>query len=166
MATASGGELVPAYPGLPGATAPVQSNLSSIGLQKGESCYVWGKLAAGATQLPVTDINVAAETILAGGVSLAINLSPSETNSPPMVCVEIHFSGAPGVFEIDVQEADTDADAFYILMSNANYTINTVNATTQNVRVDLSPTGGKFMRLFMKTLPNAVNVWAKITRLA
>lgn len=158
---------MPAYPGVPAAIVPVASNVSPIALQKGESCYVFGKLAAGATQLPVTDVNVAAETILAGVASIAVNLQAgSEGQPPPMVCIEIHFSAAPGAFEIDVQEADTDADAFYILMSNTTYTINTVNAVTQNVRIDLSPTGGKFMRLFMKTLTNAVNVWAKITRLA
>ncbi len=85
---------------------------------------------------------------------------------PPMVTVELHFSGAPGVFELDIQEADTDADAFYILPSAAAYTVSAVNATTQNARADLSPTGGKFLRVFMKTLTNAVNCWVKITRLA
>lgn len=158
---------MPAYPGVAVATVPVASNVSPIALQKGESCYVWGKLKAGATQLPVSDTTVAVEAILAGAASIAVNLQPgNESQPPPMATVEIHFDGAPGVAEIDVQEADTDADAFYITPAAAAYTIVPTATGNFNTRADLSPTGGKFMRLFMKTLPNAVNVWAKITRLA
>lgn len=155
------------YPGVTGAIVPVQSNLSPIALSKGDSAYVWGVLAAGATQLPINESNVAVEEIAAGTASLAVVLTAGEPGSPPpMVCIEIHFDSTPGVFEVDIQEADTDADAFYTTPTNAAYTVNAVNATTFNVRVDLSPTGGKFMRLFMKTLPNDADVWAKVTRLA
>jgi hypothetical protein len=155
------------YPGATNAIVPVISNASPIALQKGESCYVWGVLAAGATQLPINEGNVAVEEVAQGTASIAVNLQPGfEGMPPPMVCIEIHFDSTPGVFEVDVQEADTDADAFYILPAAAAYTISAVNAVTFNVRVDLSPTGGKFMRLFMKTEPNDSDCWAKITRLA
>lgn len=155
------------YPGVVGATVPVSSNISPIMLAKGESCYVWGVLAASATQLPINESNVAVEEVAAGTASLAVGLAGGEpAGPPPMVTVEIHFDSAPGTFEVDVQEADTDADAFYILPSATAYTINAVNAVTQNVRVDLSPTGGKFMRLYMKTLTNDADCWAKVTRLA
>lgn len=157
---------MPAYPGSAGSFVPVNSNLSPIALQKGESVYVFGKLAAGATQLPITDATLALETILAGVPSLAVNLQSQAGDPPPAVCVEIRFSAAPGTFEIDIQEADTDADGFYITPSAAAYTVSAVNATTQAARVDLSPTGGKFLRVFIKTLTNAVNVSVKITRLA
>jgi hypothetical protein len=155
------------YPGTPNAIVPVASNVSPIALQKGESAYVFGKLKAGATQLPINEGNVAVEAIIAGQSSIAVNLQPGfEGMPPPMVCVELHFDGAPGAFELDIQEADTDADAFYITPTNATYQITAVNAVTQNARADLSPTGGKFMRVFMKSLTNAVNCWVKITRLA
>jgi hypothetical protein len=158
---------MPLYPGVAGSTVPVASNVSPIALQKGESAFVFGKLPTTATQLPVSDGNVADETILAGQASIAVNLQPGfEGMPPPMVTVELRFSGAPGAFEVDIQEADTDADAFYITPSNAAYTVTAVVAATGIFRVDLSPTGGKFMRLFMKTLTNGVNCRAKITRMA
>jgi hypothetical protein len=157
---------MPNYPGAPGATSPVASNASPIALQKGESVYVFGVLPAGATQLPVSDGNVASETVAAGTASIAVNLQSQFGDPAPAVAVELHFDGAPGAFEVDIQEADTDADAFYITMGATAYTINVVVAATQNARVDLSPTGGKFMRLLLKTLTNAVKVRAKITRLA
>ena len=157
---------MPAYPGVSGATVPVASNASPIALQKGEYAYVFGVLASGATQLPINDTNVASETQVAPVASIAVNLQGQFGDPPPMVTVELHFDAAPGAFEVDIQEADTDADAFYILPGATAYTINVVVAATNNARVDLSPTGGKFMRLLLKTLTNAVKVRAKITRLA
>lgn len=157
---------MPNYPGAPGATAPVASNASPIVLQKGESAYVFGALAATATQLPINDNNVASETIAAGTASIAVNLQPEDANLTPMVTVEVHFDAAPGAFELDIQEADTDADAFYITPAAAVYAVAAVNAVTQNARVDLSPTGGKFMRVLLKTLTNAVKIRVKLTRLA
>ena len=158
---------MPPYPGAVGATVPIRSNASPIALQKGESCYVFGVLAAGATQLPVNEGNVATEEGVVGTASIAVNLQAgSEGQPPPMACVELHFDGAPGAFEVDIQEADTDADAFYITPTNATYQITAVNAVTQNARADLSPTGGKFMRAFVKSLTNDVDYWLKFTRLA
>lgn len=158
---------MPLYPGIAGATAPVASNASPISLQKGESVYVFGKLATTATQLPVSDVNVAAEAILAGQSSIAVQIAQGTMGDPPpMICAEVHFSAAPGAFEVDIQEADTDADAFYINPSNTTYQITAVNAATQNARADFSPTGGKFMRVQLKTLTNVVNCWVKLTRLA
>lgn len=156
----------PVYPGAPGSFKIATYNNSPIALQKGEHQYVWGLPDSTETQLPIRDNHLALETILAGQASIAVNLQAQAGDPPPMVCVEIRFSAAPGVFEIDIQEADTDADGFFITPSNSAYTVNAVNAVTFVVRVDLSPTGGKFLRLYMKALANAVNVSAKITRLA
>jgi hypothetical protein len=157
---------MPNYPGAAGSKTQVNSNLSPILLQKGESVYVFGVLAAGATQLPVNETNVAGETPAIGTASIAVCLSPSEANSPPMVCVEGVFSGAPGTFEVDIQEADTDADAFYILPSAAAYKVTAVVAASNAFRVDLSPTGGKFMRTLLVSRANNVSFICKITRLA
>lgn len=156
---------MPNYPGAANATASVKSNLSPIGLSKGDSQYVFGVLAAGATQLPVNDGNVAGEQPAAPQASIAVQLQPQDGGPPPMITVEGAFSGAPGAFNVQIQEADTDADAFYITPANASYTITAVSS--QNTfRVDLSPTGGKFVRVLLSSRGNAVNFTCKITRLA
>src|SRR6185437_15014243 len=159
---------MPAYPGSAGSFVPAASNASPIALQKGESCYVLGVLAVGATQLPVSDNNVAFEAAPAGATkaSIAVDLQSQAGDTPPMVCVEVHTNGAPGAGEsFAIQEADTDADGFYVTPANATYTIAAFN--TNNVaRADLSPTGGKFMRVVRTKGANAVGCTVKITRLA
>lgn len=156
---------MPPYPGVALATVPVASNASPIQLQKGESCYLVGKLAAGATQLPVNDQNVAGENF--AGASIAVNLQPgSESMPPPMVTLEFHFAAAPGAGEsFAIQEADTDADAYYITPTNSAYTVATFNANGV-ARVDLSPTGGKFLRIFRTVGANNLSCTVKATRLA
>jgi hypothetical protein len=160
---------MPSYPGTSGTFVPAASNLSPIALQKGESAYVLGVLASTATQLPVNEGNVAFEAApaVASQASIAVNLQPTEGASPPpMVTVEIRYNGAPGASEqIEIQEADTDADAWFITPTNAAYTVTSFNANNV-ARVDLSPTGGKFMRVKRTKGANAVGCTVKITRLA
>lgn len=157
---------MPNYPGVTGALVPAAADIAGvIALQRGEFVYVFGKLATGATQLPVDDHNVASETITAPQASIAVNLQPQQGDPAPMVCVEGIFSGAPGAFEVDIQEADTPADGLFILPSGSTYKVTAVNAVSQAFRVDLSPTGGKFLRIYLATLTNAVNFRCKITRL-
>jgi hypothetical protein len=155
---------MPPFPGAPG-SAVVQPALCSLG--PGDFAYVFGipPTAQGSSNA-IDDTNVVLETILAGIASGSVAFSIKGGGTPPMVCVELTFSAAPGAFELDIQEADTNSDASFILPTNANYTVNTVNALTQKFRIDLSPTGGKFMRVYMKTLTNAVKCSVKITRLA
>ena len=158
------------YPGALGATVPVASNASPLMLAKGDSCYVVGVLKSGATQLPINEGNVAVEEFGpadAYNTSIAVGIAGGEITSVcPAISVEVHFDSAPGTFELDVQEADTDADAFYILPSTAAYKITTVNATTQNARTDLQTSMGKFIRVLLLTLTNDADCWVKITRLA
>lgn len=159
---------MPSFPGPAAGTTPVLSNASPIGLvTPGDSCYVIGQLAAGATQLPVCDSNVAFEsTAAATESSIAVALAGRETQGPAAVSVEIAYSGVPGAGEsIQIQEADTHADAFFITPSNATYTISAFNANNV-ARVDLSPTGGKFLRVLRTKGANAVGCTVKITRLA
>lgn len=156
---------MPNYPGAGAATVPVASNASPIALSKGDSQYLFGILAAGATQLPVNESNVAGESPAPPQASIAVHLMPQDSGPPPMVTIEGRFSGAPGAFNVQIQEADTDADAFYITPSNAAYTVTAVTAT--NIfRVDLSPTGGKFLRVLLSARANAVSFTCKATRLA
>lgn len=157
---------MPNYPGTANSFVPTASNLSPIALQKGESVYVFGILAAGATQLPVNDLNVTGESPAPPQASIAVNLQAGdEAQPPPMVCIEGRFSGAPGAFNVQIQEADTDADGYYVTPSNTAYTVTAVGAN-QNFRVDLSPTGGKFMRILLSSRTNAVAFTCKVTRLA
>jgi hypothetical protein len=83
-----------------------------------------------------------------------------------MVCVELRFPSTPGAGgKVEVQEADTDADGFYLTPSTAAYTIDVSGGATV-FRVDLSPTGGKFMLLKYTKGANNVGLTGKITRLA
>lgn len=158
---------MPAYPGAALATVPLAQAVTA--LYPGQSIYLFGvPTVTTAPVPPLDDTNVAFETVTAGESSISVSLATGlPGNPPPMVCVEISFSAAPGAFELDIQEADTDADAFYILMTaNSAYKVTSVNATTFIARADLSPTGGKFMRVTIPTLTNAVKCKVKLTRLA
>jgi hypothetical protein len=158
---------MPSFPGPVNGTSFVQSNASPVVLAKpGDYCYVFGVLAAGATQLPVNDTNVANEAaVVAGVASIAVELPALDSSGPPMVCVEIALAGAPGSGEsLAVQEADTHADAFFLTPVNPANTI-TVFTANNIARADFSPTGGKFMRVFRTPGANAVAARVKITRL-
>jgi hypothetical protein len=134
-------------------------------LRRGESIYLFGVPTT--TPPAMTESNVTFEEVAVGEASIAVCIATGEpANSPPMICVEGHFDSAPGAFELDIQEADTDADSFYILPANGAYRVTAVVAATNDFRVDLSPTGGKFMRVFMAALANDADFWCKISRLA
>jgi hypothetical protein len=91
----------------------------------------------------------------------------------PSIAIEVMFTAAPGVFSLAIQEADSDADAAYITPTVAEnpagvagYTIAAVDAVNQNARVDLSPTGGRFIRPRLVSRANAVGLVVKATALA
>lgn len=72
------------------------------------------------------------------------------------------FSGAPGTFEVDIQFAPTDTDALYVSPATGG-AISTVNAANAfNFKYDPAP--GNFVRAFMKTPGNAVNLTLTVTR--
>lgn len=153
---------MPAYAGAGGSFTPVPSPQTGVVMQKGESQYVVGKLAASATQLPVNDLNVATENF--AGASMSVDIQSAEEAAPaPGVFVEIHYASAPGAGEsVAIQEADTDADGFYITPSNAAYTMAITSGTV--IRSDLIPTGGKFLRANRTVGANAVGCTIKLTR--
>ena len=76
--------------------------------------------------------------------------------------VELSFSGAPGVFEVDVQFSGTDADTSYITASLGG-AITSVNANNK-ASYKFSPTLGPFMRFSKSSITNSVNVTATVTR--
>lgn len=155
---------MPNYPGA--ANSNTLSPTTPTPLGRGESVYLFGVLAAGATQLPVNPTNVVGENPAAPQASIAINVGDYQEQGPaPGVSFEGFFDGgAPGAFEVDIQEADTDCDNAYITPTNAAYTITAVTANNR-FRVDLVPTGGRFMRALLKTRTNNVTLQLKATRL-
>ena len=157
------------YPGTPGSFTWVQNNKQGHYLNKGSYEYIFGSHATVFTQEPVNDTNVTFETtgVVSGAVisSTSINIQSGQGAGPaPSISVELHYNGTPGTGEsVVIQEADTDADGFYITPSNAAYTI--ASATAIVSRSDISPTGGRFIRLQRTVGANAVGMTAKISRL-
>lgn len=68
------------------------------------------------------------------------------------------FSGAPGVFEVDVQVAAADSDTNYQTAANANIT--TVDSTNQTWHFDGTLVNAKYARLLMRTRTNSVSITA------
>lgn len=97
----------------------------------------------------------------------SISFTPMFTNTEyaPAFTFEVLFSGAPGAFSLTIQEADTDADIFYIVPTNAAYTLNAVSGN-QVVRSDLIPFGGRFGRVNLVSRANGVNITVRVTRVA
>lgn len=77
------------------------------------------------------------------------------------VTIQISFSGAPGSYEIDIQEADIDADIYYQNAASGNIT--TAPGSNNTVRADLS-VNAKFLTALLKTRTNAVNVTVLLSR--
>jgi hypothetical protein len=95
-----------------------------------------------------------------GSLSVAYQLERVRSVSYPWgYSVEVSFSGAPGVFEIDVMVADTDDPNYFIPWTN----ITQVNSTNVG-RVDVQNSWAKYVAVYMKTLTNAVKVSAQLTR--
>lgn len=157
------------YPGVANATVPsypVPQNLPR-GIGPGDSIYLFGLQSAADKSIPISDANVVGETPTPPQASIAAGMPPTASFQPaqPAISVEIRFAGAPGAFNVQIQEADTDADAFYITPSNAAYTMTVVNA--QNIaRADLTTGAGKFIRILLSSRTNPVAMTAKVTRVA
>lgn len=131
---------MPQYPGVAGATAALSYIPPTQALYPGD--------------LPATLFNAEAGAGLVGKASIALALAP-----PPglveqeTISISGFFSAAPGVFEIDLQTSDVDADGMYV---SETTTITAVNAN--NAFRALFTIKAKFFRVFVKTLPNAVNL--------
>ena len=86
--------------------------------------------------------------------------------APKMVTVEGVFSGAPGAFNVQIQESDTwTQQGSFITPSAAAYTVTAVNSSNF-FRVDLQPTGGLFMAVLLSSRTNSVAFTCKLTQLA
>ena len=118
-----------------------------------------------ATQLNPGDVELAfsAEQPVTGELSQQFAIGPSAASDVPGVSVVLTFSGAPGAFEYDIYEADSDVPTQYLQVP-AGGAITTVNANNV-ARVDLQPFLGAFVAIYCKAqTANAVNVAASIRR--
>lgn len=103
-----------------------------------------------------------AEQPVLGQVSDRVALGSVYENHPGTLSVEGFFSGAPGAYELDLQTADTDADALYGVEGTGITTILDVNASS--FRGEFINVTARFARLFLKARANAVNITARIIR--
>ena len=96
-------------------------------------------------------------TPAASSVSQAIALQRDKVQ-PNCLSVEIAFAGNPGTFAVDLEVADTNADANYVTKA----TLNTgLNASFVG-RIEATNLVAKFARLKMVMKTNAVNVTARM----
>lgn len=136
---------MPNYPGTPNSTVLNTTPPLPVALYPGDTVVLFN-----------------AEQPAVPQASIAVALSQSSPEGVvPSLAIEGFFSGAPGAFEIDLQTADTDADAFY--QSNAT-TIAAVNAATQAFRQEYANIRAKFARILLKSRANAVNLTARLSR--
>lgn len=103
--------------------------------------------------------NAEQPVILTASIAVALGLSSTE-GVIPSLSVQGFFSGVPGVFEIDLQTSDIDADAFYQAEGAAIVAVDANNG----FRAEFANVKAKFARLFIKARANAVNFTGDISR--
>jgi hypothetical protein len=134
---------------------PAYGTRTPTALYPGDSSIVWAN-----------------ENPLTGAVSLSVAIGGKDGKEVDSLSVEVAFTGAPGAFEIDIQDADSDDSGGTNLGAGYNTITAPVTAkltavNAQNVsRFELAPFKGLFARLIMVLQnANAVNIkYAKFTR--
>jgi hypothetical protein len=104
-----------------------------------------------------------AESVTTGTFSQQVALQSGPLQNPAeAIALEISFSGAPGAFSFQLQEATTDIAAAY---QNIGTAITAVGGSGQYARQVYTSVKGPFVRLSYATQPaNSVTVTAKIVR--
>lgn len=107
-----------------------------------------------------TGVAFSAETPNAPQASIQFSVSygPSQVQTR-VVSLEIIFAADPGAFEVDLQEADTDADGFYQTVSGG--AIAAVAATVFTAKASCQ-VKCRFLRVKIVTRTNAVALTARI----
>lgn len=105
------------------------------------------------------------EAAIAGTYSLAFQIERiNRTAYPWGLSFEAWFSGAPGVFEIDILGANNDigipSPGNYVTLGSIN-SVNNANAGRWDMPSNMWP---KYVLAYIKTLTNAVNVSVQATR--
>lgn len=96
---------------------------------------------------------------VAASVAVALSIGQGHPNG---VNFRGFFSGAPGVFEIDVQASDVDADTQFQTLPNGNIT--TVDSVNNTFLFEDPNCSAKFVRALMRSRTNAVNVTGNFKR--
>ena len=163
---------MPPYPGNQGGASSPQP---PAGAENGLPIYLIGLPSATMTQFPpMQDSDVKGETSAAIATwpslaSIALALPGSRDLGAPLpnVGVEFLFSVDPGVCDIEVQEADTDGDKFYITPAPSAFKFTTATKSTDGVtfvgRIDLGTIGSRFLRIKVVSVTNACSIKAKVT---
>jgi hypothetical protein len=101
------------------------------------------------------------ETVAVGEASIAFQIERvNRTFYPWGISLEIFFSGNPGAFEVDFQDADIDQDSHYVTVDAITVGLNASYVT----RIELPSFYAKYVRVKLVTLTNPVNVSVLLTR--
>lgn len=101
------------------------------------------------------------ETVAVGKASIAFQLERvNRTFYPWGISLEIFFSGNPGSFEVDLQDADIDMDSHYVTVDAITAGLNASYVT----RIELPSFYTKYVRVKLVALTNPVNISVLLTR--
>lgn len=91
--------------------------------------------------------------------SAQVALAPNFSSGKIRCAVEIIWNAAPGAISVQLQTADTDADANYVQEGAAITTVSASNVT----RAEFPDVVARFARIYIATLPNNVTATAKLS---
>ncbi|HEY6339323.1 MAG TPA: hypothetical protein VIW68_12590 [Candidatus Sulfotelmatobacter sp.] len=163
---------MPPYPGPINDDTPLQFPFTTIkgalvltpacqGLSRGGFTWLFGTVT-------VPQVPPAYETLMAKVPIASVPAAVQIGNALPLesISIELEFSGIPGAFELDIQEADTNADAFFQqiqLPAGAGGAKITVVSAANTARFDFNPLAAKFVRVVLQSLANNVGIRVKIS---
>jgi len=84
-----------------------------------------------------------------------VALLRGDNTSPQHLSAELQFSAAPGAYTWQIETADTDVDANYLIEGSA--------AASSVPRIEVSNIAANFARIKVLTLTNAVTVIGTLT---
>lgn len=95
--------------------------------------------------------------------SIAVALADIDAHNNEGLSLEVFFTGAPGNFEIDLQEADTNTDSAFQTASGGNAKLTAVSANNTG-RIDATNIVAKFVRINLASRTNNVGIVARLSR--
>ena len=147
-------------------TVPSASTLTAQPLQQGPS----GTPSSPGNQNQVNDTggggsmsSIAAEQPAAPQQSIAVALADADAHNNDNLSLEIFFTGAPGAFEVDLMEADTNIAIDYQIGSGGVAKLTVVSANNTG-RIDATNIVAKFVTCNLASRTNAVGIIAKLSR--
>ena len=95
--------------------------------------------------------------------SIAAAVADVDAHNNEGLAIEVFFTGAPGAFEVDLQEADSFADVAFQIASGGNAKLTAVSANNTG-RIDATNVVAKFVRANLASRANGVGIVAKLSR--